>query len=64
MRQRAGLQFAEFDEQRRVRDVDMRRNGQLEEFAEDHLRNEKHDFNLIILTRRVRFIETYNTSTM
>lgn len=35
--QRARLQLAELDEQRRVHDVDVRRCRKLEELSEDHL---------------------------
>lgn len=40
--QRSRLQFAEFDKQRGVHDVDVRWNGQLEKFSKDHLKEEKH----------------------
>lgn len=44
MGQRARLQLAEFDEQSRVHDVDVRRRRKLEELSEDHLqRGEEED---------------------
>lgn len=37
LRQRAWLQFAEFDQQRGVHDIDVGGDGQLEQLSEDHL---------------------------
>lgn len=55
MWQRSRLQFAEFDKQCGVHDIDVRGGGQLKQLSKDHLNNEKHlkpvfTFNSIIPT--------------
>lgn len=46
--QRARLQFAEFDQQRGVHDVDVWGGGQLEQFSKDHLSRGKCHFKTFI----------------